>query len=361
MRRRPTVKYPLLIAAIAVVCACASAGPAAPTASAGVGASFFGLDFRPNDLSLLSIPGEAGAGVVRRPFDWYAIEFEPGQYRFWYYDAYVGGMARQGIDVLPILFDTPGFYSSAPRGVGRRGFYPPRNYAALGNFGAALVRRYGPGGSFWAENPDIPPHPIRAWQIWNEPNIKIYWPRGPNARQYVRLLRAATRGIKRVDRGAKIVTAGLPQSRLGIPMLQYMRQMYKAGGRTAFDIMAINPYGPTPGKVLFRIRETRRVMNARGDRGAPIWITEVGWASDGPPSPFSVGRDRQASQLAGLWRTLALRQGALNLRGVIYYNWIDTPPTPTYDFWGLHTGLIATDGYRKPAFWAFKDTSAALR
>ena len=323
--------------------------------------TFFGLDFRPDDLSLTSIPGEAGAGIVRRPFDWYAIEYEPSKYRFWYYDAYVAAMARQHIEVLPILFDTPAFYSSAPPNVGRRGFYPPRNYAALGNFGAALARRYGPGGAFWAEHPDLPAYPIRSWQIWNEPNIKIYWPAGPNARQYTALLRAAGRGIKRVNPRAKIVTAGIPQSRLGIPMLAFIRQMYKAGARTAFDILAINPYGPTPGKVLFRVRETRRVMNARRDRRAKIWITEVGWASDGPRSPFLVGWDRQASQLASLWRTLAIRRGPLKLRGVIYYNWVDTPPTPTYDFWGLHTGLITTSGYRKPAFWAFKDTGAALR
>jgi hypothetical protein len=35
-----------------------------------------------------------------------------------------------------------------------------------------LVRRYGYGGEFWSENPGVPYHPIKTWEIWNEENAE---------------------------------------------------------------------------------------------------------------------------------------------------------------------------------------------
>ena len=61
----------------------------------------------------------------------------------------------------------------------------------------------------------MPRLPIRSWQIWNEPNLGPYWCGKANAKQYVAMLRAVGTAIKQVDRGAHIVTAGLPDSKLG--------------------------------------------------------------------------------------------------------------------------------------------------
>ena len=77
------------------------------------------------------------------------------------------------------------------------------------------MRRYGPNGTLWAERPEVPRLPIRSWQIWNEPNLGPYWCGKANAKQYVAMLRAVGTAIKQVDRGAQIVTAGLPDSKLG--------------------------------------------------------------------------------------------------------------------------------------------------
>ena len=46
------------------------------------------------------------------------------------------------------------------------------------------------------------------WQIWNEPNLSLYWPQ-PFASSYVPLLRAAHDAIKRADPGAKVVLGAL--------------------------------------------------------------------------------------------------------------------------------------------------------
>ncbi len=61
---------------------------------------------------------------------------------------------------------------------------PPANRSDYVTYLAALVERYGPEGTFWTEHPELPKHPLREWQIWNEPHLPAYWDapeRGPTA------------------------------------------------------------------------------------------------------------------------------------------------------------------------------------
>ena len=81
---------------------------------------------------------------------------------------------------------------------------------------AALVERYGPEGTFWTDHPELPKHPLREWQIWNEPHLPAYWDapeKGPYgyARSYPLLLRSSYNIVKSLDPGAKIVLAGITQ------------------------------------------------------------------------------------------------------------------------------------------------------
>jgi hypothetical protein len=68
-------------------------------------------------------------------------------------------------------------------------------------FAKALVRGYGRRGTLWKQRRGLPRNPIVAGQIWNEPNLGIYWCNRPNARGYVAMLRRVGRAIKRVDPG----------------------------------------------------------------------------------------------------------------------------------------------------------------
>jgi len=300
-----------------------------------------------------------GVGLLRQTFDWARIERRPGRYDLSSYDRYVAALARRHLRVLPILFDPPRFRSSAPRNP-RRGTYPPKRPADMGEFGAVLARRYGPGGSFWREHPELPRLPVRSWQVWNEPNLPVYWPSGPDAAQYVALLRATGRGIRSVDPGAEIVTAGLPDSRLGVPLRQYVAAIYEAGGAGAFDALAVNPYGLDATGVLDTVRLVRRVANTNGDNPY-VWVTELGWATGGPQSTFLVREADQARLLEQTLLALARRRDALRIRGVVYFNWRDsTPYAGGRDFFGLHTGLLRLRGSPKPAFRAYKKVAETL-
>jgi hypothetical protein len=358
----------LVAAAVAVMTLFASV----TSASAAVPPGFVGLTSEevfgnPGPLRdrHLQMQRKAGVRLLRQTFGWSTIEISRGVYDFTAHDRFVLDLAKNGITVLPILFDPPVFRSSRPARRANRGTYPPRSAADMGRWAARLVDRYGPGGSLWRANPGVRPRPIRAWQVLNEPNLGVYWPSGPSARQYVRLLKTVGAAIKARDRGAEIVTAGLPPSKLrgAIDIFKYIGQMYRAGGAKAFDTMAINSYARNAGDLKRLIDRVRKTMNRRGDRRAKIWITELGWCDTGPKSRFCVGRKKQARNIAQSLKLIANSRRRWRLRGFVYYSWRDGRPYPP-DFknlWGLHTGLLTLGNRPKPAYTAFTRAVGRLR
>jgi len=312
------------------------------------------------------LAGERRTGVqlLRQTFDWSTIEPQRGRYDFAGLDAYLAATARAGLWVLPVVFGRPGFEpAQRPAGapVTATTTFPPARLGDFAAFAAALTRRYGPGGTFWRAHPDLPARPIRAWQIWNEPNLPVYWGGRPSAAGYVAMLSAAARAIRAVDPHAEIVTAGIPDSKLGIGLATYVDEMLAAGARGSFDTLAINPYAASDLGVLAAAGGARQLLDAAGLTGTPIWLTELGWASGGPPSSFTVGATRQAQYVLGAITSLARAAPRLHIRGVVYFDWRDAPPyAGGQDFWGLHTGLLTITGAGKPALSAYYQAAGVL-
>jgi len=303
-----------------------------------------------------------GIGTLRQTFDWAQIERSPGRYDLSYHDAYVLAAASHGITILPILFHTPAFYAGRSSGTAA---CPPASNASLAAYAQALVRRYGPGGTLWAQHPEVAPVPIRAWQIWNEPNLRVYWCNRPNARQYTAMLKSVGTAIKQVDRRAQIVTAGLPDSKLRgtIPLRRFVDQLYAAKAARYFDSLAINSYARDEKELGRLLKSIRRQMNSHRDRRGQIWITEIGWGDRGPKHRYIVGAKGQAKRIARSLALVARMRAKLRIRGVVYFCWKDSPPyAPSFkDMWGLHTGLLDIDGRPKPGFDVFKREISALR
>jgi polysaccharide biosynthesis protein PslG len=355
------------VLALAVALIAALALP--PLASAGVPRDFVGITaedvfagdqgYRKRNLESQS---RLGIGLIRQTFDWSTIERTRGRYDFSYHDEFVASAAAHGITVLPILFRAPAFYSrTRPGGPA----CAPRSNIPFVAFARALVRRYGPRGTLWKERPGLRKLPLRSWQVWNEPNLAQYWCGRANARQYVAMLRAVGRAIKRVDRRADIVTAGLPPSKLGnaVRIGKYIRQLYSAGAGRHFDSLAINSYAKDHKELGALLRSIRRLMNRRGDRRARIWITELGWGDRGPRHRFIVGSKGQAKRISKSLALIRKQRRRLRLRGVVYYSWRDSRPYPPKydDMWGLHTGLLKLNGSPKRAFHAFGNLMRGFR
>jgi hypothetical protein len=190
------------------------------------------------------------------------------------------------------------------------------------------------------------------WQLWNEMNSPSFWFHKPSAKQYVSLLKVFNRGIKAGDPSAKIVLGGLfrtPRIRNGVPLDRYLPGIYRAKGKKYFDAAAMHPYSTTPKDALRAVKETRAIMAQFKDKKAKLWITEIGWATGGDPTPLTVSPQRQASYLRQSFNVLAANRKRLKIAGVVWYSWRDLPG----GIWFNHTGLFTQEFDPKPAWNAF--------
>jgi hypothetical protein len=271
-------------------------------------------------------------------------------------DALVLGAARRGLEVLPVVQDTPRWAALHPHDGTAS---PPRDGRSAGRFLRALVARWGPRGTLWAEHPDVRPVPVRDWQVWNEPNFKGYWSVQPYAKTYVRLLRAAHRAIHAADPGARTVMAGLTnRSWLAL------RTLYAAGARGTFDVVALNTFTRRPRDVVRLARLARREMRRHHDARVPVWITELSW-------PASVGRIKskggfetdeagQTAKLRSALTLLAAAQRRLRIGRVYWYTWLSSEGTQSaFDFSGLRR--VRDDRVvDAPSLDAFRTSAATL-
>jgi len=331
------------IALVVVVVACIMPAPAT---AAGPGRAFFGMQtFTHPEARDVAMMKRGGVGILRAVFDG-GYEAFPLTARWKRYDALLTAAARERIEVLPVLIGIPG---GRPR---------PRTRAdrtVWGSFVRGVAARYGRGGTFWKLHPELEPMPIKAYQVWNEPNLPAYWRPADDAAGYLRLVRLTRARLRAVDPKAQTVLAGLPDSRHGTRMLEYLRKIYaQPGARTVFDVVALNPYSEHASGVLDKLNQVRAYMDRRGDRRTPIWITEVGWATGGPSSPFRTSKAGQAAKIAGTIRTLLAARGRLRLERLILYGLQDRAYVATEKpWWGPRVGLFDMAGRPKPAWRTF--------
>lgn len=377
----------LLVAALAawiLVPGVAAAQRAAPPGFLGVVADRAALDGTvPLETQMLLIRG-VGAGTVGLTFPW--VEAQPyrtfaeippadaprfvpaadGTPTDWSsIDARVRAAARAGLRVHPVVIAAPPW----ARLTAGEEFSPPADPATYAAFAAELVRRYGPGGAFWAANPDVPRREIREWQLWNEPvggdgdaTRSVFWvDDDPFHVRFVPLMRAGYAAIKAVDPGAKVVLGALVGQSWNTLQL-----LYDHGVKGTFDAVALHPYTARPQNVVRIVRYVRQTMTRNGDGSLPIQITELGWPAFDAPDVVRLGR-RQAARAQAAWlrETFTLLTEArreLGLELLLWYTWIgrDASDRDAFD----HSGLLRLGADRrleaKPALGAFTDLARAI-
>lgn len=271
-------------------------------------------------------------------------------------DAIVGAAARHRVTVLPTILYTPSWDAVNNPG----GIDYPSQYRPYGQYLTALIGRYGPNGSFWRANPGVPKTPIRAWQIWNEPNLNYYW-KQPFAASYVSLLRAAHAAIKAADPGAQVVLGALTNL-----AWKSLGQVYRVpGARGLFDEVSVNGFTKLPADVILYMQLMRRAMDRFGDGHKPLIDTEISWPSAQGQTrehyDFDTTRAGQARNIATLLPLIGDKRAALGLAAFYYYTWLgpESAGNPDFDFAGLESyrdGKVAA----KPALSAFRTAALAL-
>jgi hypothetical protein len=306
-----------------------------------------------------------GIEVVRYPLIWSAIQpTSNGGYDWSSFDEVVSTATRHGLTVLPFVVDTPSWLSI-------KGTKLPIDSArarkAWTQFLEAAVKRYGPGGEFWATHapgvvqyePAIPkPLPIRTWQIWNEANF-FYFAYPASPQRYARLLKLSSPAIKRVDPSAKVLMSGLfgkpsPKGARGMPAAQFLESIYRIPGmKSYFDGIALHPYAVDTETLEELVEEFHEVTVANHDR-VPLYITEMGWGSqnDFNTVAFEQGIKGQVEELKAAYGYLLTNRRKLDLKSVFWFSWKDLKESCSFcDSVGLFRGGEAFKA--KPAWRAF--------
>lgn len=326
------------------------------------GALMLNEDARVRALTMSRIRG-LGGSVARIPVDWRTVvEASPPAsfqardpaspaYRFGPIDAAVLSAAAAGLEPLLVVSHAPAFAEAPHRWpYAYPGSWAPSG-AALGDFAAALARRY--DGTF----PD-PLHPgavlrrVRLLQAWNEPNLARYlepqwvaiggrWS-AFSPRLYRQLLNGFYAGVKSVEPTDKVVAAGIapegePAGVGAMAPVSFLEGMLclRGAARTScpqpshLDVLAFhplsvfNPDTPAASTLDAAVSDIAKIRNllARAERlhtvlpsdHHPLWVTELNWKS-APPAHGGVPDSLQAT-----WISRALHR--LWVAGVGFVDW----------------------------------------
>lgn len=345
----------LLFAAIAVLISPARSAAQAPQAQPG----FFGVNasgYEPGDFERMAA---ADVGVTRNVFPFQVLKHGKDKPWYWgYTDPIVRGTAEAGIDLIPLVYGAPPWVSkklnqTVLKGEAKRGW----NELLI-----ALVQRYGPNGSFWAENPYVPYRPVRIWQIWNEPNSITWWGPRPKPSEYAKVLIRSAKTIHSVDPDAQIMSAGVvakPTNAHAIPGKKYLSELFSnRGAVAATDIVAYHPFAASVSGVRKQLAIARSTLRRRGAGATPIWVTEVGWGSKGPKDASLIKSPAAQNQtLRDLMAMAISDQQSLGLGRLLWYQWRDTPYYLCK--WCETSGLLDRSSQPKPLLATFE--SLAVR
>ena len=276
-------------------------------------------------------PSEAAPAIHRirtTGDDWLREEFTAARlhsatfkpYHFATYDRVINREVAKGFHILGLLD-----YNNTWNGLDHT-WMPHRNMSTLIKDYLAYVRA-------------VVTHyrsSISYWQIWNEPDLRIFWRPNPNAGDYAKLLRQSYALIKSINPKAKIVVGG--PSDADPHAVRFLYRVRAAGG--TFDGVAIQPYTPIPGlQLLAQIHQLQALHK-------PVWITEMGWAGQ-KGCHVCGGAQFQARRMATLYLVSALG-------GVKHLFWYDFRDDGVRATWADHFGLVEYNFAGKPAYLSYE-------
>lgn len=326
-------------------------------ASAYLPPGFIGISPQnPSNAKDFKLMREAGIGNVRLPLNWNAIQeagpsLEEGIWRG--FDHEVELAAEVGIRVMPFVSGTPAWVAPETGDLPVRSIW--QRYAWT-KFLRAAVERYGPKGSFWEENEELPFLPIHKWEIWNEENI-VSFADHPDPAPYAILIRISGQTIHAADPGSKVIVGGLFGRPLQIPPNvasgDYLRRLYQAGNvKPYFDGVALHPYVADATAMGAQLDNLRRIMDANGDAATPIYLTELGWGSHSGPTRWERGLDGQANQLTRAFEMLSNQRLRWKVAGAWWFTWTDEGGTCAFC---SSAGLLTEDRKAKPSWYRFNE------
>jgi hypothetical protein len=343
-----TRKIPLIL-----VLALAAISP--PAAAAYLPPGFIGVSPQ-NAASGSDFELMRGAGVqsVRLPLYWSQVQARPpivADADWSGFDREVGLAAEAGIRIMPFVWGSPEWIAPQPIDLPVRSSWQRWGWSRLLR---EAVGRYGPEGSFWEENPELPFLPIRRWEIWNEENIVTFADR-PDPAAFARLIRISGRALHNADPGSKAILGGFFGRPLQVPPNvasgNFLSRLYRAGNvKPYFDGVALHPYVARARAMGTQIANLRRIMRVHHDARTPIYVTELGWGSRSGPTRWERGLYGQANQLSQAFSILSTQRRHWRIAGAWWFTWSDEGGGCEFC---RSAGLLTAAREAKPAWYRF--------
>jgi hypothetical protein len=272
----------------------------------------------------------AGVGLIRDECYWADVERDSGHYRFpEQIDFYVRSAADRDIEVLMLLdYNNPLYAPHAGSGV-----VDDSNRVAFARYCRQVVNRYVPMG-------------VLCYEIWNEPNIPIFWDPQPDAEEYARLLKTVYPVLK--EEHPEIHVLGCATSPAEgdeppfIDWLTFLHGVKRAGGLDYLDAVSVHFYRFSQNPEIWIDSDMEKLQNIIGPN-IPVWVTECGY----PTSSVwpNVSLHEQAFLL--LRTHLLMRQKDI-IKSLLYYDLKNDGPLEDENEHNF--GLLHYDFSAKPAF-----------
>lgn len=319
-------------------------------------------DKRQRSLELLRA---AGVSWIRQELPWEQIEplakgdsIDPkfGESTWAKFDDIVDRARALGLQVMLRLDTSPRWAlpADAPDGLS-----PPLDYTDYWDFVGQVATRY--RGR------------VAAYQIWNEPNLTTEWGRrAPSATDYARLLRGASERIRSLDPSVRVVMAAmaptLTENSDALNELVYLQQLYDAGVRGTFDVLAVQAYGLRGGPddprldrsdvTLSRPLLVHALMARNGDAELPVWATEFGWNVNPPDLPVQrFGRVTPSLQARYSVRAVARAAEQWPWMQMLYVWYWKRPDNTNRDQDWFWFRVAEPDFTLQPVYYALRDAA----
>jgi hypothetical protein len=282
-------------------------------------------------------------GSIRVDANWEYVQYGgPTSFDWSQYDQLVGAIRSEGMSI-DFIIDGCASWASTNGGL----FAQPDSAVQFATWAADVAARYGSGGP-------------TTYEIWNEPNSAQFWQPTPDPAAYTQDLIAAYQAIKQVQPDQMVISGGLapePDDGTNIDPVTFLQDMYADGAGGYFDAVGYHPYSypalPDTGEqwsgwtqMSATTPSIRSVMDANGDSGKQVWLTEVGWPTDTTSMSGTDGLDAQVDEVQEI---LAFAQTTAWVGPIYWYTYQD-------DSSGQF-GLVTSSGTPKPTYYALAAAS----
>ncbi len=216
----------------------------------GVHVEFESIYPKPGEMEMIAA---AGFKFVRTGLDWPWTEQIKGQYDFSYYEVLVSSLTKNNmfayfvVDHLgnPLYNESHSVITDAGR-------------KAYSQWAAAAVDHFKGRGIIW--------------EIWNEPNVNIFWNNNPNVTQYIALALEAVKAIRKKTKNEIIVGPATSVD------LIFLEECFKAGLLNYWDAVSIHTYRQSnPETVFIEYLNLKNLIKKYAPNGKSIPIINGEW------------------------------------------------------------------------------------